>query len=82
MIKTKSECVGCHGELGCSGSCSYRKVPVTYCDCCGEEAQIYSFNDDNEQLCKDCMTKWLDDLWDNLSYMEKCEIFDIKEIKV
>ena len=66
MIKYKNECVGCPPEMGCSDACPYKKVPVYYCDECGEEivdnpgyAEYYT-TDGAHHLCKDCYEKALD----------------------
>ena len=55
MIKFKSECVDCPGEIGCLGdSCPKRNTPQLICDCCGEDVEeLYGY--DGEQFCKDCL---------------------------
>lgn len=56
MIEYEDGCVGCPPELGCLGdSCPNRKIIHTYCDCCGEEEQLYWYEE--EQLCKECITE-------------------------
>lgn len=81
MIKYKNECVGC--PMGCVGSsCVNHRVMHTYCDNCGTEASLYSFNDDTEHLCEKCMEKELNDIWNKLSFKDKLEIFDAKEITI
>lgn len=52
MVEYVDECVGCTN--GCIGSaCRYRNVPHWYCDECGEEKELYEFDD--EELCIDCI---------------------------
>lgn len=83
MIKYEDECVGCPPGIGCLGSsCPNRNVPHTYCDRCGDETPVYSLNDDDEQLCEECMIKTLNELWNNLSHDDKLEMFDVKEIEI
>lgn len=83
MIKTINECVGCHLELGCTGSsCLHSNVPHTFCDNCKDESVIYSFPDDDVQLCEKCMESELDAEWKQLSFKEKCEYFGVKEIDI
>lgn len=83
MIKYEDECVGCPSNIGCIGSsCPNMNISHTYCDNCGDEAYLYSFENDGEQLCKRCMEKELDKAWSELTYIEKCEIFDVKEIAI
>ena len=62
MIKYENECVGCPPEMGCSDACPYKKVPVYYCDECGEEIgykeDVYT-TDGADHLCEDCYEKVL-----------------------
>ncbi len=52
MRRTENECVDC--GLPCIGdSCQHRRVTRFYCDECGEEAQLYEYED--RQLCGDCL---------------------------
>ena len=55
MRKTENECIGCPPELGCVGdtSCPYRNVTRYYCDKCGEEEQLYEYDD--RELCISCI---------------------------
>lgn len=55
MLKFKSECVDCHGEIGClRDSCPKRNIPHLICDCCCEDVEeLYEY--DGEQLRKDCL---------------------------
>ena len=56
MIKLENECVGC--GLPCLGdSCPYRNVPHYYCDECGDETDIYEYED--EELCLSCIERRL-----------------------
>ena len=83
MIKHRDECIGCHSEIGCVGSaCLHRNVPYTACDHCGEEAVVYSFSEDDVQLCEKCMELELDAEWKQLSFNDKCNYFGVKEIDI
>ena len=55
MIEYENECVGCSTILhSCLGSaCPNKNVPHYYCDECGEEDDLYDF--DNRQLCIECI---------------------------
>ena len=56
MVKYENQCVGCTSMgLYCMGStCPNRRVPVCYCDKCGEEiGEIYDV--DGEELCEECL---------------------------
>ncbi len=56
MKKIENECVNCPIEIGCIGnSCPYRNVVRFYCDKCGNEEQLYHFED--EELCANCLLK-------------------------
>lgn len=83
MIKYQDECVGCPPEKGCLGSsCQYSNIPYFYCDECGNETRsLYCFADTpSRELCHDCMTRELDNAIDNLTLLEKMEIFNVKEV--
>lgn len=56
MIRNSNECVGCHSELGCSGSaCPYHNVTRYYCDWCASEYQKNELRTyDNGLICIDC----------------------------
>lgn len=57
MIKIENECCDC--GLPCIyESCPYWAVTRFYCDECGDEAELYWY--DNEQLCLDCIEKRLE----------------------
>ena len=60
MKKTENECVGCTSlGLPCLGSgCPNWAVTRWYCDKCGEEAQLYLFDD--QELCIDCIETMLE----------------------
>lgn len=56
MIRYENDCVDC--GLPCMGdSCPYRNVKHYYCDHCGDEEELYWFED--EQLCANCILKRL-----------------------
>lgn len=57
MRKIENDCVDC--GLPCLGnSCPKRNVPHFYCDKCGEENDIYHYED--KQLCIDCIVEELE----------------------
>jgi hypothetical protein len=59
MKVIENECVGCPKEMGCMGSsCPNLNVPHFYCDDCGEETQLYYYED--KELCIDCIEKSLE----------------------
>ena len=75
MRRYEDYCVSCPKEIGCLGtSCPYMNVPVDYCDNCGEHAVC---NIDGEDYCEECATKYLQDLFDNLSLAEKAEMLEV-----
>ena len=81
MIEYEDECVGCPPEIGCMGSaCPHRNVPHTYCDYCGDEARLYDWEGDH--VCKECVIKEMDGYLDSLSFAEKCELLDVKEVTI
>ena len=57
MIKYENHCCGCAvPAYPCRGAnCELHRVPVHYCDKCGEELgdEIYEF--DGEELCEGCL---------------------------
>lgn len=55
MVKHEDWCVGCDYCIGFA--CPYRKkIPVHYCDKCGDEIdEIYDV--DGEELCECCLLK-------------------------
>ena len=56
MVQTENECVDC--GLPCIyESCPYWAVRRYYCDDCGEEEDLYWYED--EQLCIDCIAERL-----------------------
>lgn len=60
MKRYENECVCCTDiGLRCMGSsCPNRKVPHWYCDECGEESDLYYYDD--QELCIDCIQDLLD----------------------
>lgn len=57
MKRTENDCVDC--GLPCLGSsCPYRNVVHFYCDKCGQETDLYHFED--EELCIDCIVESLE----------------------
>lgn len=58
MIRYENDCVGCHEELGCTYElCPYYRVAHLYCDECGNEVDV--LYDDGEELCIDCLLKYI-----------------------
>ena len=83
MIEYKDECVGCPDGMGCLGdACPYGKMPITYCDECGQEDVLYTFSNTDEQLCQNCMEEALNKAWVEMSFAEKRDVFDVKEVKI
>lgn len=52
MKRTENECVDC-GKPCIGDACPYRHVERHYCDSCGEEDELYLYND--EDLCLFCL---------------------------
>ena len=58
MIKYYDECVGCPAELGCIGNgCPYLNIPHYFCDECGDEEDLYFYED--RELCLNCIEREL-----------------------
>lgn len=56
MQKVQNDCVDC--GLPCYGSsCPFVNVVHFFCDECGEEAQLYYYDD--EELCINCIERKL-----------------------
>lgn len=55
MKKIENECVDC--GLPCFEGCPYKNVVRHYCDECGEEEELYYFDD--KELCIECIKKHL-----------------------
>ncbi len=60
MVKYEDECCGCAvPAYPCLGStCPNRHVARHYCDDCGDETQLYEWDD--KELCLDCIEKYLE----------------------
>ena len=60
MVKYEDECCGCAvPAYPCLGStCPNRHVAHHYCDDCGDETQLYEWDD--KELCLDCIEKYLE----------------------
>lgn len=75
MLRYENECVGC--QLPCLGSrCSKQNIPVIYCDNYDNEKADYRIKDND--LCEKCAKAFLQEMFDELSIIEKSEILDIK----
>ena len=73
MLEYENQCVGC--VLPCLGpSCKYLKVPVFYCDQCGEYAR---YRYDGEDYCESCFEKMLDGVFEDLTIIEKAQVWDV-----
>lgn len=76
MRKYENQCVGCPEGMGCLGSsCPYMNVPVDYCDECGDENAEYRI--DGDDLCEECVKKYLKEAFNDLSISEMAEAIDI-----
>lgn len=52
MIRYENDCVDC--GFSCKfNRCPYYSVPHYYCDRCGDEDELYEYED--EQLCENCL---------------------------
>lgn len=60
MLRYENLCNDC--PIGCIG-CGRTRVPVHYCDDCGEPEELYYFDD--EELCIECIEKRLDKVEDD-----------------
>ena len=73
MIQYEDDCVGCPPEIGCFGnSCPKRNIPHTYCDRCGDEAKLYSFDD--EEICENCFEQEMIAVFNDLSFEDKLDL--------
>ena len=81
MRKYENQCVGCPEGMGCLGkSCPYVDVPVDYCDDCGAEGAEYRI--DGDDLCEDCVEKYLQEVFDDLTVSEKAEALEVDLTKI
>lgn len=53
MIKLENDCCDCEEQYRFCGDCSRRNAPHYYCDSCGDETDIYYFDD--RELCINCV---------------------------
>ena len=51
MIRYENDCVDC--GFPCQSTCKYKEVPHYYCDHCGDEDDLFYYDD--EQLCIVCI---------------------------
>lgn len=91
MLKYENGCVGC--QLPCIyEACTYYRIPVNYCDKCGDYADV---NIDENDFCMPHAEEMLDKLyeeskedlkdlvelqirdWNDLGYDEKCDILEL-----
>lgn len=73
MLKYENRCVGCPSEMGCTSSCPYIKVPVYYCDFCGQEAE---YKIDEYDCCENCAEKYLEDLFNSLDIKSRANLVE------
>jgi len=75
MKEIENQCVGCPKEIGCLGSgCPNRNIIVYYCDRCNGYAN-YKIGD--EDMCEECAEKYCNELWEQISLEDKCELLDL-----
>ena len=80
MVKYENHCVSC--DLPCLGdSCPKRRVPVTYCDKCGNECEEHFYSVDGEDLCEDCYNKFVMENINDILLEFREEIMDYLEVK-
>lgn len=80
MKRIENQCVGCPKDMGCIGNaCPYMNVTFYECDNCSEDAEYHI---DGEDYCVHCAERYLLDIFDELTVMEKAEALgvDIKEL--
>lgn len=74
MIKIENHCVDC--GLPCLGrSCPYLNVQVTYCDEC--ETGYADYRIDEKDLCRECAEKYLQNVFDDLTVLEKAAALEV-----
>lgn len=54
MVRYENDCVDC-GQPCIRNACLNYNVPHYYCDECGDEDELYEYED--YQLCKECLLK-------------------------
>ena len=74
MLVIQNHCCGC--ELPCI-NCGLRHVEVAVCDSTGCEENAAYLTEDGD-LCEDCLSETLNDMWDALSIEEKAELLNFK----
>ena len=74
MLRVENQCVDC--GLPCiHNACPYYRVPVYYCDICGNEDAGYTI--EGQDYCEDCAKEYLKDAFNNLTVSEKAKALDI-----
>lgn len=72
----ENRCVNCDLPWPCLGNlCSYKNVPIDYCDNCGAEGAKYILNGDD--LCEDCVKENLESAFNGLTLLEKAKALEI-----
>lgn len=57
MTRIENDCYGCDLTNTCC-SCPMKRVPHTYCDICGNEAEEM-YEVDEKDVCGDCLFEYL-----------------------
>jgi hypothetical protein len=70
----ESQCINC--GLHCIGlACPYYRVPVDYCEDCGDSDAKYRI--DGEDLCEDCVKERLKEAFNDLTLFEQAKAVDV-----
>lgn len=86
MLKYENGCVGC--QLPCIyDKCRYYRIPVNYCNKCGDYADMVI---EGKDLCEACTEEILNKIWneteqkerpkipwEEMSYREQCELLGL-----
>lgn len=76
MRSYENQCVGCPPDIGCMGeACKYMNVPVNHCDRCDNEDAIFEI--DGNDYCGNCAKEYLQEMFDELTTLEKAEMLDV-----
>ena len=76
MKKIESDCLQCPDDLGCIGSaCPYYRHETHYCDLCNERIATYRI--DNNDVCEECASEYLQYEFDDLTTKQKAKALNI-----
>ena len=83
MIRYENHCCDCAVPgYPCEGSsCPYIDVPVYYCDICGYSTPA-EYDIEGGHYCKECVNKYLDEDFKNLTISEQAEILNINLVSL